>query len=123
MKILLLLAALMAAAAPDYVHPVKVQILEVQSAKGSGHGNVYDPTFGIRGFDYVAGGCWNFGPSLGPDRYPARWQSDQQLVIVLHQVGYSDRVEECTLHVTLRDVVYAAGKDGQLTTKPIPPKK
>ena len=123
MKTLLLLAFMASASTPDYVHPVRVQILQGvhnQAGKGTGHGNVYDPTFGTKGFDYAYSGCWDFGLSIGSERYAARWQADQELLMVVHAIG-SDKTQECTLHVTLRDVVYVAGKDGQLTTKPVTP--
>jgi hypothetical protein len=92
--------------------------MQVNPARpGTGEGNVYDQTLGIEGFDFVEQGCWTFGANQGDDRYQARWQSAQELVIVLRREA-SPKVEECTLHATLRNYIYVR-EDGRITTKPI----
>jgi hypothetical protein len=128
MKTLLLLAMFAQTATVNYAYPVHVQVVSIfrqpnARGAGSGLGNVHDPTFGTRGINFAFGsGCWQFGPNIN-DYYAARWQSERELVIVLHAVG-SDKTEECALHTTLRaDATYLIGKDGKVTTRAIPAKK
>jgi hypothetical protein len=124
MKILMLALLLAQPAKVNYVYPVHVQVVSVvrpPNARGGGSGvaNVHDPTFGTKGVEFVFDqGCWAFGPSLG-DYFAARWQSENELVLLLHQVG-SEKVEECKLKTTLRDDATFVLRDGQVTTKPIP---
>jgi len=106
--------------AQTYVHPVRVQILtnaHDSIGRGAGHGNVFDLNLGERGFDYVFTGCRPFEPSVGDERYSARWKSTQRLALVSEPIGSAES-HECTLRTTLRDFVYVE-KNGKLSTAPI----
>ncbi len=114
MKIFMLALALLQAA-PTYVYPVRVQILEVQHhfpMINNGRGNIYDQQLGLQGFDYTSGGCRTFQPNLRDDRYSARWSSTTELVILT-----SGR--ECRMTVTRKNVVYVVSKDGRIIGVPI----
>jgi hypothetical protein len=96
----------------SYVYPVRVQIVQASHnalGKGEGRGNVFDPILGTKGFDYVYVGCRAIDPTQAQDRYPARWQSAQQLVVRTVPVG-SNRPVECILTTSLRDFTYEVDK-------------
>jgi hypothetical protein len=115
-KILALFALFLQVSTPNYLYPVRVQLLtsdhHLLGAVSSGVGNIYDLNLGERGFDYSAAGCGDLQPNLGADRYAGRWVKETQLVLKTQLRG--GRTVECTMQVTIHDYIWIVGSDGKV---------
>ncbi len=114
--------------AKTHDYPMQVQVIRSRWHSrhgwygGYGHANLISQQPGHppkQGMDFDFGCNSPIRHTFAPDFYPARYGKNQyEVVVLLPELG-SDKEQECTMKIQMKDYMYRGGPNGALYSVPL----